>query len=81
MQSSVVPGSYRDPVAVQIKCGEVKNLKDVVVRSAYFPSDSMEIPPHTEFKELMECCSDKKLEFPAGSETNAHQYGVARTST
>ncbi len=43
-----------------------------MVCSAYFPSHSAEIPPPAEFKELVEYCSEKKLELRVGSDANAY---------
>ncbi len=52
---NAVPGfTTRDLVAVQIKCLESKNQRDVMVRSAYFPSDNEEIPPLTDFNHMVE---------------------------
>ncbi len=48
-------------VTVQIKCGEGKDQKYVVVCPTYFPSDSAEVPPSAEFKEVVEYCSEKSL--------------------
>ncbi len=50
--------------------------------SAYFPRDSAEMPPPTEFKQLLEYCSEKRLEFPVGSEPmRTILHGVARRPT
>ncbi len=62
----------RDVVAVSIKCREGKDQKDVVVCSAHFLSDLVEMSPRAEFKELVEYCSKKKLELQIGSNANAH---------
>ncbi len=52
IKDNVVPGFVtRDLVAVQFKCGEGKDQKDVVVCSAYFPSDSVEVLPVLPFEE------------------------------
>ncbi len=45
------------------------------IYSAYFSSDSVEMPPHAEFKELVEYCSEKTLKLPVESNPNAH-YSV-----
>ncbi len=64
VQGNVVSGFITgDPVAVQIKYGEGKDQKDVTVCSAYFPSDSVEMLPPAEFRELLEYSSEEKLEF------------------
>ncbi len=44
----------------------------MVVCSECFPSDSVKIPPHTEFKKLVEYSSEKKLKVLVGSNVNAH---------
>ncbi len=46
--------------------------KEVVVSSAYFPSDSGTPPPHKEFKELVEYCAERKLEVLTRCEANFH---------
>ncbi len=84
VKDNVVPGFItRDLVAEQIKYEEGKYQKDVMVCLAYLPLDSVEMPPHAEFKELVEFCSEEKLELLVGSDANAHHtvYGVATTST
>ncbi len=51
----MVPGfTTRDLVAEQIKSGEGKDQMDRVVCSTYVLSDSVEMPPPAEFKELEE---------------------------
>ncbi len=73
MQCCIVPGFVtRDLVAVQIKIGESGDQKDVVICSAYFPSDSGTPPPPKEFKELVEYCAERKLELLTGCDANAH---------
>ncbi len=55
MQCRIVPDFVtRNQVALQIKIGENGDQKDIVVCSAYFPSDSGTPPPPKEFKELVE---------------------------
>ncbi len=67
---------------MQLKCGKGKDQKDVVMCSAYFPSDSVEMPSPAEFKELIQYCSEKKQELLVRSDANVHyMYGVAWTST
>ncbi len=73
VQKNVVPGFItRELVVVQIKYGESKDQKDVVVCSAYFPLDSVEIPRPAEFKELLKYCSEKKLKLLLGRDAHAH---------
>ncbi len=53
VQGNVVPSfTTKDLVAGQITCEEDKDQKEVIC-SAYVPSGSMEMPPPTEFKELV----------------------------
>ncbi len=73
MQGNVTPGyTTRDLVAVQIKREEGKDQTDLVLCSAYFPSDSAEMPPLIEFKEMVQYGSKKKLELLVGSDANTH---------
>ncbi len=73
VQGNVVLGfTTGDLVAVPIKCGEGDDQEDVVVCSAYFLPNSVETPPPTEFKEVAEYCSKKKLELLVGNDANAH---------
>ncbi len=73
VQGNAVPNfATRDLVAAYIKCGEDRDQKPVMVRSAYFLSDSVEMKPPTEFKELLQYCSEKKLELLFGRDANAH---------
>ncbi len=44
--------------------------KNVVICSAYFPSDSVEMPPLTEFKRLAEYGSEKKRRSLVGIDAN-----------
>ncbi len=44
-----------------------------MVWSAYFLSDSTEMPPPTEFEELVKYYSEKKLELQVGKDAHAHQ--------
>ncbi len=61
VQGNVIPSFITgDLFAGQIKCGESKDQKDMVVCLAYFPSYSEAMPPSTKFKELIEYCSEKK---------------------
>ncbi len=62
----------RDLVAWQIKIGKNGNQKDVVVRSAYFPSDFGTPPIPKKFKELVEYCAERKLELLTRYEANSH---------
>ncbi len=56
----MAPGfTIRDLVAVKIRWEEGKDQKDVALCSAYFPLDSVEKPPPTEFQELVEYRSEK----------------------
>ncbi len=72
VQSNLVSGFTRDLITAQIKRGKGKNQESVVVCLTYFPSDSAEMPPATEFKELAEYNSEKKLELPIASDANTH---------
>ncbi len=54
VRGNVVSGfASRDLTAAQIKCEEGTDQKDVVIRSAYFRSDSVKMPAPTEFEELV----------------------------
>ncbi len=63
LQGAVASGfRIRELVAVQNKCGECKNQKDVLLCLAYFLSDFVEMPPLTTFKELV--LIREKIETP-----------------
>ncbi len=57
---------------MQIKIGESGDRKDMVICSAYFPSDSGTPPPPKEFKELVEYYAERKLELLTGCDANTH---------
>ncbi len=73
MQCCVVPGFVtRDLVALQVKILESGDQRDVIICSAYFPTDSGTPPPSIEFKELVEYCAERTLELLTGYDANAH---------
>jgi hypothetical protein len=56
----MLPGfSFRDLVAVQIKCDEGEAERILVVCSAYLPFDSEDLPPTRDFEELVQYCEEK----------------------
>ncbi len=64
---------------MQIKIGESGDQKDMVVCSAYFPSDSRMTPPPKESKELVEYCAERKLEpqsLPVATLTHTSHHTV-----
>ncbi len=72
MQCCTVPSFVaRDLVELQIKIGDSGDQKDVVVCSAYFPSDSGTQSPK-EFKKLVEHCVKRKLELLTGCKADPH---------
>ncbi len=83
MQCRIVPGFVtRDLVALQVKIGESGDQRDVIICSAYFPSDSGTPPPPKEFKELIEYCAERKLELLTGCDaTPIILYGAVQMST
>ncbi len=44
----------------------------MIVCSTYFLSNSVEMLPHTEFNDLIEYGSEKKVELPVGSDADVH---------
>ncbi len=63
----------RDLVAKQVKCRKCPDQNDIVIPSAYLPSDSMEMPLPTEFKKLVEYWFEKKLELLVENDANTHR--------
>ncbi len=66
---------------MQIKTKEKGNQKKVVVRSAYFPSDSGTSPPPKAFKEPVEYCTERKLELITGYDANSHHIVRGNSDT
>ena len=64
--------SYRDLVAIQMKCLEDGAERRLVVCSAYLPYDSEDRPPSREMGELVRYCEQENLRIIVGCESNAH---------
>ena len=64
--------SSMDLVAVQIKYYEGEAERSLVACSAYLPFDSEDLPPTTEFEELVYYCEEKNLHLIMGCDSNCH---------
>ncbi len=63
---------FFDFVVPILLIGESGDQKDVVICSAYFPSDSGTPSSPKEFKEQVEYCAERKLELLTECDANAH---------
>jgi len=72
--------SYRDLVAIQMKCLEDGAERRLVVCSAYLPYDSEDRPPSREMGELVRYCEQENLRIIVGCESNAHHTAWGSTN-
>lgn len=63
----------RDQTAVLVKYMDLEGeRREVVVVSAYFPSDSPQLPPPMEFSRMVEACKARGLQLISGCDANSH---------